>query len=136
LSFRLSTYHVALNTLGTGYLNCLYAYKRKSASPVLNVLIIPSALKVCITSSHYPWYCNTCLYKSVNQLSIEMDNGWAWWFVPCEMHVCWNILEDLGAQSLNLLLYVWKNGTDRKVSFWLESVWNRWTVCCILNFYA
>jgi hypothetical protein len=24
--------------LGTGYLNCLYAYKRKSASPVLNVL--------------------------------------------------------------------------------------------------
>jgi hypothetical protein len=26
------------NTLGTGYLNCLYAYKRKSASPVLNVL--------------------------------------------------------------------------------------------------
>jgi hypothetical protein len=28
-----------LNTLGTGYLNCLYAYKRKSASPVLNVLI-------------------------------------------------------------------------------------------------
>jgi hypothetical protein len=27
-----------LNTLGTGYLNCLYAYKRKSASPVLNVL--------------------------------------------------------------------------------------------------
>jgi hypothetical protein len=25
--------------LGTGYLNCLYAYKRKSASPVLNVLI-------------------------------------------------------------------------------------------------
>jgi hypothetical protein len=29
---------VLLNTLGTGYLNCLYAYKRKSASPVLNVL--------------------------------------------------------------------------------------------------
>jgi hypothetical protein len=27
-----------LNTLGTRYLNCLYAYKRKSASPVLNVL--------------------------------------------------------------------------------------------------
>jgi hypothetical protein len=27
-----------LNTLGTGYLNYLYAYKRKSASPVLNVL--------------------------------------------------------------------------------------------------
>jgi hypothetical protein len=27
-----------INTLGTGYLNCLYAYKRKSASPVLNVL--------------------------------------------------------------------------------------------------
>jgi hypothetical protein len=27
-----------LNTLGTGYLNCLYAYKRKFASPVLNVL--------------------------------------------------------------------------------------------------
>jgi hypothetical protein len=27
-----------VNTLGTGYLNCLYAYKRKSASPVLNVL--------------------------------------------------------------------------------------------------
>jgi hypothetical protein len=29
---------IDLNTLGTGYLNCLYAYKRKSASPVLNVL--------------------------------------------------------------------------------------------------
>jgi hypothetical protein len=29
-----------INTLGTGYLNCLYAYKRKSASPVLNVLSI------------------------------------------------------------------------------------------------
>jgi hypothetical protein len=28
------------NTLGTGYLNCLYAYKCKSASPVLNVLIV------------------------------------------------------------------------------------------------
>jgi hypothetical protein len=28
----------SFNTLGTGYLNCLYAYKRKSASPVLNVL--------------------------------------------------------------------------------------------------
>jgi hypothetical protein len=27
-----------VNTLGTGYLNCLYAYKHKSASPVLNVL--------------------------------------------------------------------------------------------------
>jgi hypothetical protein len=27
-----------INTLGTGYLNCLYAYKRKFASPVLNVL--------------------------------------------------------------------------------------------------
>jgi hypothetical protein len=30
--------HRYINTLGTGYLNCLYAYKRKSASPVLNVL--------------------------------------------------------------------------------------------------
>jgi hypothetical protein len=30
-----------LKTLGTGYLNCLYAYKRKSASPVLNVLTQP-----------------------------------------------------------------------------------------------
>jgi hypothetical protein len=30
-----------LNTLGTGYLNCLYAYKRKFASPVLNVLKTP-----------------------------------------------------------------------------------------------
>jgi hypothetical protein len=29
---------IHINTLGTGYLNCLYAYKRKSASPVLNVL--------------------------------------------------------------------------------------------------
>jgi hypothetical protein len=29
---------VLFNTLGTGYLNCLYAYKRKSVSPVLNVL--------------------------------------------------------------------------------------------------
>jgi hypothetical protein len=29
---------VTVNTLGTGYLNCLYAYKRKSASPILNVL--------------------------------------------------------------------------------------------------
>jgi hypothetical protein len=33
-----------LNTLGTGYLNCLYAYKRKFASPVLNVLITPTLL--------------------------------------------------------------------------------------------
>jgi hypothetical protein len=28
----------SVNTLGTGYLNCLYAYKCKSASSVLNVL--------------------------------------------------------------------------------------------------
>jgi hypothetical protein len=34
--------HHQFNTLGTGYLNCLYAYKRKSASPVLNVLILLS----------------------------------------------------------------------------------------------
>jgi hypothetical protein len=38
-----------LNTLGTGYLNCLYAYKRKSASPVLNVLT-----QVSVTSSRTP----------------------------------------------------------------------------------
>jgi hypothetical protein len=35
---KISTLDPVLNTLGTGYLNCLYAYKRKSASPVLNVL--------------------------------------------------------------------------------------------------
>jgi hypothetical protein len=33
-----SPFYPAFDTLGTGYLNCLYAYKRKSASPVLNVL--------------------------------------------------------------------------------------------------
>jgi hypothetical protein len=32
-----------INTLGTGYLNCLYAYKCKSASPVLNVLSFVSS---------------------------------------------------------------------------------------------
>jgi hypothetical protein len=35
---KYSPQHPVLNTLGTGYLNCLYAYKRKSASPVLNAL--------------------------------------------------------------------------------------------------
>jgi len=40
LTFVLLKVEVLLdfNTLGTGYLNCLYAYKRKFASPVLNVL--------------------------------------------------------------------------------------------------
>jgi hypothetical protein len=38
-----------LNTLGTGYLNCLYAYKRKFASPVLNVLI---AMDCLLTTLH------------------------------------------------------------------------------------
>jgi hypothetical protein len=33
-----NTMEINFNTLGTGYLNCLYVYKRKSASPVLNVL--------------------------------------------------------------------------------------------------
>jgi hypothetical protein len=35
-----------VNTLGTRYLNCLYAYKRKSASSVLNVL------KTTVSVSH------------------------------------------------------------------------------------
>ena len=56
----------------------------------------------------------------INQLSIEMNNSWAWWFITCEMHVCWNSLEDLGAESLNSLLYVWKNWTDRKQVFDLK----------------
>jgi uncharacterized membrane protein len=45
-----------LNTLGTGYLNCLYAYKRKSASPLLNVLTAtrPTTLTLLpITSSKH-----------------------------------------------------------------------------------
>jgi hypothetical protein len=36
-----------INTLGTGYLNCLYAYKHKSASPVLNVLISHCSTSFC-----------------------------------------------------------------------------------------
>jgi hypothetical protein len=40
-------YLTTLNTLGTGYLNCLYAYKRKSASPVLNVLTSLQAHCLC-----------------------------------------------------------------------------------------
>jgi hypothetical protein len=37
-----------LNTLGTGYLNYLYAYKRKSASPVLNVLSTYILVDTCL----------------------------------------------------------------------------------------
>jgi hypothetical protein len=43
-SIQLVYFAQLLNTLGTGYLNCLYAYKRKSASPVLNVLTTTASL--------------------------------------------------------------------------------------------
>jgi hypothetical protein len=48
---------LVVNTLGTGYLNCLYAYKRKSTSPVLNVLTCRKSYKVCRNVYNVPPYC-------------------------------------------------------------------------------
>jgi hypothetical protein len=56
---------LVFNTLGTGYLNCLYAYKRKSASPVLNVLnfSIWFMKYVLLKSEGYNYDINSILWK-------------------------------------------------------------------------
>jgi hypothetical protein len=45
--YQKGAYYSEINTLVTRYLKCLYAYKRKSESPVLNVLRyhLPTAIK-------------------------------------------------------------------------------------------
>jgi hypothetical protein len=69
-----------VNTLGTRYLNCLYAYKRKSASPVLNVLrnkytVINHLLGKLQSHKMFPitwWHTQMCVLMSLMSLEKQI----------------------------------------------------------------
>jgi hypothetical protein len=68
-----------INTLGTGYLNCLYAYRRKSASPVLNVLRY-SEMCHCVIGWVVPDISED---HSASPSKVKQSKIWTW--TPCSL---------------------------------------------------